>query len=156
MENNMHEHELGWDDEITADSEKEYVLLPEGTYDFIIKSPIKRTRTSGKGKIPASNAAVVTLTISYNGTNVSIPTTLILYSTLEWKLSAFFECIGLKKKGEPLRMQWNNVVGKGGKCVISHREYNGSTYNNVERFVVPEAPAAQPSSSQQWGGGSWS
>ena len=78
------EHELGWDDEITADSEKEYVLLPEGTYDFIIKSQIKRTRTSGKGKIPASNAAVVTLTIRYNGTEVNVPTTLILYSTLFW------------------------------------------------------------------------
>lgn len=148
-------HEIGWNDEITAKSEKEYILIPEGTYDFVIKYPIKRTRTSGKGKIPPTNAAEVTVTINYNGNDVNIPTTLILYSTLEWKLSAFFECLGLKKKGEPLKMQWNEIVGQTGKCVISHREYNGSTYNNVEKFVVPEAPASQPSSSQQWGGGSW-
>ena len=36
-ENTALEHELGWDDTITKDS-NEFILLPEGEYNFTVES----------------------------------------------------------------------------------------------------------------------
>ena len=53
-------------------------------------------------------------------------------------LSAFFGAIGLKKKGEPLKMNWNEVAGKEGVCKLGQREYNGNKYNEVKRMIYAE------------------
>lgn len=147
---------MGWDDEITAES-KEYTLLPVGNYQFIIKDNFVRSKTSGKGKLPVCNKADITLTINYEGKEVKVITSLVLHKSLEWKISQFFECIGMKRKGVPFRPDWNGIVGKTGTVKISHREYNGSTYNDVKEFVINDntpMPTSQPQS-QGWGNGSW-
>ena len=48
---------------------------------------------------------------------------LILYSTLEWKISEFFRAIGQKKHGETLRPRWNEVVGSQGRARFKPRAY---------------------------------
>lgn len=144
---------MGWDDEITAEA-KEYTLLPVGTYQFIIKDNFVRSKTSGNGKLPVCNKADITLTINYEGKEVKVTTSLILHKSLEWKISQFFECIGMKQKGVPFRPNWNGIIGKTGTVKISHREYNDATYNNVKEFVINDnAPA--PSQPQAWGNNSW-
>lgn len=144
---------MGWDDEITAEA-KEYTLLPVGTYQFIIKDNFVRSKTSGNGKLPVCNKADITLTINYEGKEVKVTTSLILHKSLEWKISQFFECIGMKQKGVPFRPDWDGIIGKTGTVKISHREYNDAIYNNVKEFVINDnAPA--PSQPQAWGNNSW-
>lgn len=144
---------MGWDDEITAEA-KEYTLLPVGTYQFIIKDNFVRSKTSGNGKLPVCNKADITLTINYEGKEVKVTTSLILHKSLEWKISQFFECIGMKQKGVPFRPDWNGIIGKTGTVKISHREYNDAIYNNVKEFVINDNVPA-PSQPQAWGNNSW-
>lgn len=144
---------MGWDDTITAEA-KEYTLLPVGTYQFIIKDNFVRSKTSGNGKLPVCNKADITLTINYEGKEVKVTTSLILHKSLEWKISQFFECIGMKQKGVPFRPDWNGIIGKTGTVKISHREYNDTIYNNVKEFVINDNVPA-PSQPQAWGNNSW-
>ncbi|MDK7260530.1 hypothetical protein QP450_07255, partial [Gardnerella vaginalis] len=50
---------------------------------------------------------------------------LFLHSRTEGLLSAFFGAIGQKKHGEPLRMNWNSVIGSVGVATFKNREYKG-------------------------------
>ena len=140
------EHAFDWEDEIKQ--EQEYVLLPEGDYDFIVTKVVKG-RFEGSEKMPACPKAMITLTINFNGKQVPVQHNLFLHSSAEWRLSEFFASIGKKKKGEPLRMNWN-VEGLGGKCQINHRTYNNNTYNNVKKLYAPwERLSTQQTSYQQ-------
>ena len=64
---------------------------------------------------------------------------LILYRTLEWKIASFFRCIGQKKHGEKVVMDWNKVVGARGKAHIKPRTYTKDgeerQVNDVDRFL---------------------
>lgn len=129
-------HELGWEDTVTEDA-KEYVLLPEGNYEFTV-GKITRSRFNGSDKMPACNVAIVQLIFkSPQGDSVYIDYRLNLHSKFEWKISEFFSSIGLKKKGEPLRMNWN-IVGLKGKCKIGTKLYKDETYNEIKRFYSAE------------------
>ena len=61
MENNVNQN-LGWDDTIEQDGE-EYILLPEGDYNFIITN-FERGSFPGGQKIPPCNKASITYPIS--------------------------------------------------------------------------------------------
>ena len=63
---------------------------------------------------------------------------LFLHSSTEGMLSAFFGSIGQKRKGEPLRMDWNAIIGKVGVCKVGIREYNGNKYNEVKNMIYAE------------------
>ena len=63
---------------------------------------------------------------------------LFLHSSTEGMLSAFFAAIGQKKKGEPLRMNWNTIIGATGVCKVGTRQYNGNNYNEVKSMLYPE------------------
>ena len=45
--------------------------------------------------------------------------------------------------GQKFHVDWNNIIGKRGKCKIKTRVYNGRDYNEVDDFIVPD-PAAAP------------
>ena len=59
--NNNAERELGWDDPIENDS-PDFVLLPEGDYDFEVVS-FERARHAGSEKLPPCNKAIVHIKI---------------------------------------------------------------------------------------------
>ena len=40
----------------------------------------------------------------------------------------------MKKKNEPLRMNWNAVPGATGRCKVGTRVYNGNEYNEIKKF----------------------
>ena len=68
---------------------------------------------------------------------------LFLHTKTEGILSAFFACIGQKKKGESLRMNWKTVPGSIGKAKVGiHKYVNDSgeerRYNDVKRFYPRE------------------
>ncbi|MGF6785673.1 hypothetical protein M2454_003108 [Aequitasia blattaphilus] len=131
----VNERELGWEDEITKDDD--YVLLPEGEYDFLVES-FERARHAGSDNLPACNKAIVKIRVdSPNGT-AYINHNLFLHTKTEGMLSAFFSAIGQKKKGENLKMDWNKVPGSTGKAKIAPKTYKDNQYNEIKRFLPKE------------------
>lgn len=112
---------LDWDSPISAE-EKEFTVAPEGEYNFSVTG-FERT-TSSRG----SKMAKLTLGIETDEGVLPIFDYLVLTTKMEWKLSQFFECIGEKEKGVPLKsMPWDKVMGAEGraKVVIEEHEYKG-------------------------------
>ena len=140
---------LDWEDEIQDDGQ-EFVILPEGDYDFRV-SAMERGRSKGTGKIPACNMAALTLTVDDgHGRKASCKTNILLYKTLEWKISQFFRSIGQKGEGEKVKMDWNNVIGATGRAHFKPRKYTGKDgsekeANDVAYFIASEdAHPAKP------------
>ncbi len=134
------ERELGWDDSIEKDS-NEFITLPEGDYDFTVES-FDRGRHNGSDKLPPCNKAILKIRIDAPEGEVYINHNLFLHSRVEGLLSAFFTSIGLKKKGEPLRMDWQAVPGCKGRLKLGIRHYQKDgedrTINEIKRFYAKE------------------
>lgn len=114
------EKELGWDDEISKESE--FTTLPDGDYDFKVKG-FERSRSKGSEKIPPSNMAILDIEVTNGKESTMIKEYLVLHTKLEWKLSQFFRSIGQKKPGESLKMNWSLVPGSQGRCKVIIEEY---------------------------------
>lgn len=140
------EREFSWDDTIQNDSDYKFELLPEGDYSFTVKS-FERARFQGSEKMPPCNQAKLELVIvnPQTGNPITIRHSLFLHTKTEGLLCAFFIAIGQRKHGEPLRMDWNKVIGAQGRCKIRIRKWtgsNGETFesNDVSRFYEPNEP----------------
>lgn len=128
---------LDWDDTIESDGQ-EFITLDEGDYNFTVTG-FERGRFPGGIKIPACNKASLTLQVKTDAGIAVIKTDLLLYKSMEWKLSAFFRCIGQKKHGERLTMDWNRVIGSRGRAHFKPRTYvdrdgNERQANDLDRF----------------------
>lgn len=152
MENNQGfqtvDREFSWDDEIVNDS-NEWILLPDGEYPYVVTN-FERARHPGSAKLPPCKMAILTLSIDGGAAGTTTVThRLFLHSKCEGLLSAFFESIGQKKHGEPLRMNWQTVIGAKGRCKLEIHNYTGNDgtekqSNQVKRFLPPEEPKAAP------------
>ena len=128
---------LDWDATIEDDGQ-EFITLEEGDYNFTVTG-FERGRFPGGPKIPACNKATITMQVKTDAGLAVIRTDLLLYKTLEWKLASFFRCVGLKKHGERVQIDWNTIVGCRGRAHFKTRSYkdkNGEdrVTNDVERF----------------------
>ncbi|WP_041137869.1 hypothetical protein [Beduini massiliensis] len=142
MDNNqVVERELNWDDQIVQEG-NEFIVIPAGIYDFkVIK--FERSRFNGSDKMPACNQAVLQLEVNSTLGKTILLEKLFLHSKSEWKLSEFFTCIGQKKKGEPLKMNWTLVPGAVGRAEIEINKYkdkngNERTNNKVKKYLPKE------------------
>ena len=149
---------MDWDDVIQDDGQ-EFVVVPEGDYTFTVTG-FERGRFPGSAKIPACNKATISISIDNDKGVASARFDLILYRTLEWKIASFFRCIGQKKHGEKVVMNWNGIVGARGKAHIKPRTYTKDgeerQVNDVDRFFdydesVGFAPVNDPD--VPWGDG---
>lgn len=125
MNNNIYTYD--WDDEINNE-DGGFVLLPEGDYEFTVEK-FERGTFDGSDKLPACKKAIVTFKIHGESDSVSIIENFPLCSVLEWKLSSLFLSVGMKKHGEPLRMDWKGLVGRKGRChvyVDNYKKKDGS------------------------------
>ena len=162
--NNNFEREFGWDDTIQEDS-KDFITLAPGDYVFTVTNFERGRHTPNPqkpGKLPACNKAILTLQVETDEGVATMTHNLFLHSSTEGMLSAFFGAIGQKKHGEPLRMNWNTVVGSTGVCRVGNRTYKDNIYNDVKQMIYadsvdwtkvlnanqaqnqPQAPAYQP------------
>lgn len=143
----MNEDEMklfDWEDEISKDGE-EFIVLEEGDYTFEVTKFERSTYTPGpKSTLPACNMAVVTLMVRTEAGEAYVTEKMQLCEKMEWKLSAFFRSIGMKKHGEPLAMRWQDTIGRTGKAHITKTAGTQNTnvyFNNIGKFLDPE-PAA--------------
>ncbi len=141
--------ELGWDDYVQEDG-KEFIILPEGDYDFTIEK-FERSRTDGKGKLPPCNKAIVYFTIhNPHGEDVTVIEHFVLHTSLEWKISELFCSIGQKQKGEKVQMKWQTIPGSKGRCklIINEYEKDGETRksNRIKTFYPMEPKKFTPGS----------
>ncbi len=137
MAEQKRDYEIPFDGEILEDA-KEFIVLQDGEYDFEVTS-FEKGRFAGKdGGLPPCNMVTVFCKIETDEGVAVIKSNLFLHSRTEGILSSFFASIGQKRKGEPLKMQWNLVIGSKGRCKVSTREYNGNTYNDIKRFIPAE------------------
>lgn len=93
-----------------------------------------------------ANKAVLKLRIESEAGTAYLTHNLFLHSKTEGILSSFFSSIGLKKKGEPLRMNWNLVPGSKGRCKVKVRNWKGNDgeerqSNEIVRFYPKEDSA---------------
>lgn len=127
--------EFGWDSEIEEDGNGgEYIILPEGDYWFTVTN-IDKGRYEGSAKIPACQRATLTLEVEGPDGKAICYKNLYISKSVERMLSDFFRCIGMKKKGERVRMDWSKVMGSRGRAHFKARSYNGNEYNEVKYFI---------------------
>ena len=131
---------MAWDDTIGTDSAKPSIL-EDGDYDFEVMS-LEKGSFPGSQKISPCPKAMLTLGVTTSEGTVKVRTDILLSRTLEWKISEFFRCIGEKKHGEKIVMNWDKVVGAKGRAHFKPREYvtqAGDTrkVNDVDHYLDP-------------------
>lgn len=141
-----------WDSEIRNDG-GDFKLLEPGTYPFRVKA-LDKEYFNGSANVPPCPKAKLTLHVGEGSNASDVIDGLLLDDSLEWKLCQFFTCIGDRKSGEALRMNWDAVVGKTGWVEIEHREYikDGETKhaNQVAKYIDPaDAPRPTMAPAQQ-------
>lgn len=137
----MGDRELQWDDTIERDA-SEFTLFPDGDYNFTVES-FERARHNGSDNLPACNKAILKLRITAKEGETLLTHNLFLHTKTEGLLSAFFSSIGQKKKGEPLRMDWNMVPGSTGRLKLGIRDYKNKDgedrkSNEIKKFYPKE------------------
>lgn len=141
------ERELGWDDEIEKDG-GDFIVLPAGDYDFMV-AKFERGRFNGSEKMPACYQAKLELNVhSPEHGDVIVFHNLFLHTKTEGLLSNFFAGIGQKKKGEKLKMNWNEVIGCKGRLKLEINKFTGKdgaerTNNQVRTFYPKDEASGQ-------------
>ena len=132
--------EFDWNDSIKEDGQ-DFTPIPEGDYNVTIEK-FDRSRSSGSGKLPACNMAVVYFTVHAGDRELTLRENYVLHSSLEWKLSELFRGVGLKKEGEELRMDWGALPGKTALAKVGIRDGSKDPtkkFNYIEKLYPKEA-----------------
>lgn len=134
--------ELDWDSEISRDFE--FVLLPEGEYNFKVVK-FERAIHNGSEKLPRCNKAVLTLEITSDDASqkTKIEHNLFVHRKCEGMLCEFFAAIGHRKHGEAMKMNWAAVPGSTGRCKVyvdNWKNKNGEPMqsNKIKKFLEPK------------------
>lgn len=140
---NTYEGALDWNSEI----EETYLDLPDGNYDFTVVELERghyEPKPDSKIKEPCPQVKVyVEIKDPNSDQKAKINSLLILHTRTKGLLCNFFRSIGVMKKGETLKMDWN-VIGKTGKLKLSHNDKN---YMQIEKFLSPEETTTQAKTS---------
>lgn len=139
MEYNASNVAMDWDDVIEEDGGSSFVTLDEGDYNFTVTG-FERAHFDGSAKVAPCPKAIISVQVDTDDGPAVSKFNLLLNKQLEWKLSAFLRCIGMKKRGEKVKIDWQKIVGSKGRAHFKPREYtgnNGNTYhaNDLDRFI---------------------
>ena len=127
---------MDWDSPIEAEVGAAN-LPPVGDYGFTVIEFEKAISKSG------NKMAKVTLELDKEGQFWKVNDNLVLTDKAAWKLAQFFECLGLKQKGEKLaKMPWDKVLGASGLVKIKHEAYEGKDYCKVDQYLLSDAAQA--------------
>lgn len=135
------EREFTWNDTIQKDSTFE--LIPAGVYDFEVKS-FERGRHNGSDKVPACPKAIMTIRVDDGKNATTLKYSMLLHSKTEGFLCEYFAAVGMRKKGQPLRMDFEGSVGRRGRCKVGVRPWVGNNNqamesNEIKSFIMPDS-----------------
>ncbi|WP_286927483.1 hypothetical protein [Lactococcus sp. UBA7128] len=122
--------------------------MPAGNYPFKVTNferSVYQPNPNFTSKVPTgTNMAVLTLGVTNptTGETATLTEKLYLYKKGEWRISQFFVAIGQKKKGEPVRPNWQAVLGATGQAEVKVRNYtdkdgNPGQANDIKAFLEP-------------------
>lgn len=132
---------MEWDAYI--EKESEFVLLPEGDYDFTV-TKFEKGFFQGSAKVDPCNKAMLELTFEAPGLGkTTVKEQLLLSDKTEWKLCEFFRSIGQKQHGQGVKMNWDAVLGAKGRAHVYVNYYEGDKgepkqNNKVKSYLDPE------------------
>jgi hypothetical protein len=129
---------IDYDGTISHDSE--FTTLPENEEVTFTVTEIEKGRNSD-GTKPQVKAKLLCVSINGKG-----QTTITDYITMtrksEWKLCELFISLGMRKHGEPLKLNWD-IVGKTGRAVVMVDKYTNrttgeeKTSNKIKKYLEP-------------------
>lgn len=135
---------LNWGDSFVA-QENEFVVLPEGEYQFTVTGFERKNYDGNSDKIPNGTPyAELSLEFTGNEGKTTVTERLYLLKRLSWKLTEFFGSIGQNPvNGQAFNPNWNTVLGSTGKAelvVNSYKNKDGQDRQNnrVKKFLKPE------------------
>lgn len=137
----MSENTYDWGSPIPATAEqKEFSIPPVGEYDFIVAS-VEKTFSQSSGN------PMLKVRLELQGADGSVFDNLPLTDNMMWKIVTFFESIGIKKKGEELKLSMgeaaDKAVGCEGRLKVKHETYNGKQSAKVDKYLITEAKKAK-------------
>lgn len=142
---------IGWDDEVSsADAgespqNEDFVILPDGTYPCKVQK-VERGSFKGSQKLPPCN--MVKLDVIVDGGDKGhayVYHRFYMHTSCLWKIYQFLEAVGLRKKGDATAaaIPWSKVAkGMAARCELTHRDYNGKTYNDISKWLPAEEAEA--------------
>lgn len=147
------ERVFGWDEpEIPEPKESSgFVLLTPGNYPFVVvkferarHEPDPNKKNDNPNPLPACPKAIITVSVDggEQGTT-ELKTNLFLHSRCEGMICSFFTALGHRVSGQPLKMEWNRVVGATGVCKIGQKpgyKDKDKTYNEIKAWLEPGTP----------------
>lgn len=124
---------LSWDAVIEDEGSGGWEPLEEGDYDFVVDD-YKRTFAKDN-KTPV-------LELSIKIGDYTVRDWLHFKKNTEWKISQFLISIGMKKHGEPAKVDFDHLIGASGRCHVTGRTYtkqDGSEGrgNNIASYLEP-------------------
>jgi hypothetical protein len=155
---------LNWGDSFVA-QENEFVVLPEGEYQFTVTGFERKNYDGNSDKIPNGTPyAELSLEFTGNEGKTTVTERLYLLKRLSWKLTEFFGSIGQNPvNGQAFNPNWNTVLGSTGRAelvVNSYKNKDGQDRKNnrVKKFLKPaeaeigqSAPVQNQQPTQQTG-----
>lgn len=126
---------LDWNDSV--EKGMDYILLPEGDYDFVIES-FERSMYEGGEKAPACPRAELKVKVETPEGICIMNESLLLYDRMQWKLAEFFLSIGAEEVDGRVKMNWNLVPRATGRAAVEirpDRKDSTKKYNHVKKFL---------------------
>lgn len=147
----MATEKLSWDsalnetEAVEQQKENDFILLPEGEYNFTVKKFEKGQYVAKpNAQIPSCPVAQLQLLVKTDdGDAAYFRENLFLHSGNKWQLYQFFTCLGLRKHGDgSTDMPWDSVEGATGRALIGKRKYKSKdgeekTTNTVKKWLDP-------------------
>ncbi len=127
---------MKWEDNY-AEKGADYVLLPEGEYDFVIES-FERGWFDGSDKAPACPRAELKVKVETPEGISVMNESILLYDRMQWKIAEFFLSIGAKEVEGRVDVNWNAVPRSTGRAIVEirpDRNDPSKKYNHVKKFL---------------------
>lgn len=135
---------LNWGDSFVA-QENEFVVLPEGQYQFTVTGFERKNYDGNSDKIPNGTPyAELSLEFTGNEGKTTVTERLYLLKRLSWKLTEFFGSIGQNPvNGQAFNPNWNAVLGSTGEAELVINNYKNKDgqdcqNNRVKKFLKLE------------------
>ncbi len=122
---------LDWENiNLQPSAEPQHTLLPPGDYDFTVIRLERGMHTAKPGgKIGDCPKAEISIRIESDAGNTGMKERLFLDDSCLKIISSFFNSIGCYESPT-----WD-IEGKTGRCKVKNREYDGTMYNTVDRWL---------------------